>query len=474
MGEMELAINHGRLTERCSSAKALWMDIEGKLRFAAQGLANAEGILRRAADAYPFLDGPGRTVRRLARTANRPMRIGILGEPNSGRSSLVNLLAGGAVLPVDPVANTRLPALLKYAPQPCVTAIYGNGGRAVIPVHTNVARTVAAIQDGDGTGGVAAPSGSVKILEVGFPSSILHLVEIMDLPAGHLSVPGCGMDAAIWTTVATQAWRESERAQWARLPQAVRSRSLLAVTFCDLVTDRESNLRRLQARLETSAKSSFRGVCFVANGDEEPSAAAAANKALFVQVQYLAQEFSAERLGKAMTIARRVMGKAIEKLGPGAVSGQAGLTSDAVAEASRSLFEGDWVAALKQPLPQGGFERPSILRSPQGSGAAAKASRAPRARAAGGDSSGRPQWLTVGAAALVGGAVALAVVQSGLLGMGNGVAPNPPAGASGAVSAGGTVGLRPTKDSGSSPQPATRIESVAAIRRARRGRCLLP
>ncbi len=203
------------------------MDIEGKLRFAAQGLANAEGILRRAADAYPTLDGPGRAFRRMAKAANRPIRIAILGELNSGKSSLANLLAGAPALPADPVANTRLPALLKYASKPSVTAIYESGEKIAFPVRKNVAEAIAGIQDGAGKGnlpaGISAPSGSVKNLEVGLPSDILRSVEILDLPAGRWSLPGYGMDAAIWTTVATQAWRETERAQWTKLPQAVRS-----------------------------------------------------------------------------------------------------------------------------------------------------------------------------------------------------------------------------------------------------------
>ena len=332
------------------------MDIEGKLRFAAQSLASAEGILRKAADAYPFLDGPGRAFRRMAKAANRPLRIGILGEANSGKSSLANLLAGVSALPTDPVANTRLPALLKYAAKPSVTVLYESGERIAFPVRQNVAQVVAAIQDSGGKSnlpaGKSVPTSRVKILEVGLPSGILHSVEILDLPVGQLGLPGYGMDAAIWTTVATQAWRESERAQWTKLPQAIRSRSLLAVTFCDLVAGRENNLKRLQARLETSAKPHFRGICFVANGDLDPAAAASRNKVLPVQIQYLAQEFTAERVGKAMAIARRLMANAIAKLGPGTEPERNGLGSHAVAEASRGLFDGDWVAALKRPLPE--------------------------------------------------------------------------------------------------------------------------
>ena len=401
------------------------MDIEGKLRFAAQSLSNAEGILRKAADAYPFLDGPGRAFKRMAKAANRPLRVGILGELNSGKSSLANLLAGLPALPAHPVTATRLPALLKYAPTPSVAAVYESGERIAFPVRQNIAEVVAAIQESGGKGnlpaGKSVPAGKTKILEVGLPSGILRSIEILDLPVGHQGSPGYGIDAAIWTTVATQAWRESERALWSTLPQAVRARSLLAVTFCDLAAGKEDNLKRLQARLETSAKPHFRGICFVANGDEDPAAAALRNQALFAQIQYLAQEFSAERLGRAMAIARRVMTNAIARLGPGTGSEHGGLASYEVAEASKGLLNGDWVTALRQPLPQGPFERPSILRSPPASGArgknaASRTAHAPNAWAAGGGAKERPRWTMIGAAALLGGAAMFGAIQLGLIG----------------------------------------------------------
>ena len=343
------------------------------------------------------------------------------------------------------MANTRLPALLKYAAKPSVTVLYESGERIAFPVRQNVAQVVAAIQDSGGKSylpaGKSVPPGRVKILEVGLPSDILSSVEILDLPVGHRGLPGYGMDAAIWTTVATQAWRESERAQWAKLPQAVRSRSLLAVTFCDLVAGRENNLKRLQARLETSAKPHFRGICFVANGDLDPAAAASRNKVLFVQIQYLAQQFAAERVGKAMAIARRLMANAIAKLGPGTEPERNGLGSHAVAEASRGLFDGDWVAALKRPLPDGGFEKPSILRNRPASGAAVKTAahqttHASHSWGAGGSSKDRRRWMRIGAAALVGGTVTLGAIQLGLIGMERSPISNPLPSASEAVEEG--------------------------------------
>lgn len=258
--------------------------------------------MRKAAESYPALQGAVRAFGRIARAANRPLRIGILGESNSGKSSLANLLAGAAALPALPVANTRLPALLKYAPAPSVTVLYESGERITVSANENV------------------PRGTVKRLEVGLPSSILRSVEFLDLPgsanvlfsAGHHNPVSYGIDAAIWTTAATQAWRESERSHWLQLPQAIRSRGLLAVTFCDMIKG-ESDLKRLHARLEASAKPYFREICFVAAAGED--AAAPSNTFLFRQIQSLAQEFSTARLSKATAIARRIAKNTLGKLG---------------------------------------------------------------------------------------------------------------------------------------------------------------
>ena len=280
------------------------MDSEVELLFTVQDLIAAEGALRKAAASHPALQGIGRAFGRMARAANRPLRIGILGESNSGKSSLANLLAGAAALPALPVANTRLPALLKYAPAPSVTVLYESGERITVSANENV------------------PRGTVKRLEVGLPSSILRSVEFLDLPgsanvlfsAGHHNPVSYGIDAAIWTTAATQAWRESERSHWLQLPQAIRSRGLLAVTFCDMIKG-ESDLKRLHARLEASAKPYFREICFVAAAGEDAAATAPSNTFLFRQIQSLAQEFSTARLSKATAIARRIAKNTLGKLG---------------------------------------------------------------------------------------------------------------------------------------------------------------
>jgi hypothetical protein len=312
-------------------------DIERKLGSAAQSLANMESALRSAADAHPILERPCRAIGRMAKAAKRPLRIGIFGELNSGKSSLANLLLGASILPAGPVTNTRLPALLKYSPLPSVTAIYGSGERVAFPVGDNVSQLIASVQEGGAKSalpaGSSVPQGAVKWLEIGFPSSRLLWIEILDHPVNYAGPAYC-TDSAIWTTVATEAWHEAERDQWTRLPEAVRSRGTLAVTFCDLIAGKTNNLSRLQARLDKTAKPYFQGICFVENGDKDPAAAAFKNKVLFSQVRHMAQEFAAGRLAKAITIALRITASAIEKAAAASESERAGLASLAAAIAA--------------------------------------------------------------------------------------------------------------------------------------------
>ena len=48
----------------------------------------------------------------------------------------------------------------------------------------------------------------------------------------------------------TQAWKETERSAWERIPARLRGRALLAVTHCDLLR-RESDKEKLLARLHS-------------------------------------------------------------------------------------------------------------------------------------------------------------------------------------------------------------------------------
>src|SRR5262249_47282501 len=147
------------------------------------------------------------------------------GETNSGKSSLANLLAGVDSLPTAVIPNTRIPTLLYYASQPEIWVEYESGRRERL------------------SGDFALPQRPIFRIDVGVPLRRLRSVQILDLPgfidpaSGHVVVDAAAhnVDAAIWCTMSTQAWKESERAAWEMLPPRISSRGLLVATHCDLL-----------------------------------------------------------------------------------------------------------------------------------------------------------------------------------------------------------------------------------------------
>src|SRR5208283_3435970 len=109
-----------------------------ELRYFIRSLDAAQDVLREAANSHPSLKAPSRALQRVARVTQRPFRLAILGEANSGKTSLANLIVGGMTLPALPVANTRLPTLLRYAPVPGAGAPYASGEKFPLSVRADV------------------------------------------------------------------------------------------------------------------------------------------------------------------------------------------------------------------------------------------------------------------------------------------------------------------------------------------------
>jgi hypothetical protein len=394
------------------------MRMREKLQAAAESLAAAADVLGRAAEARPALAASGRAFGRMAKAVKRPLRAGIFGETNSGKSSLANTLAGAAILPAHPVKNTTLPVLLTYAPVPSIAVLYGNSEIYTFPENADIPQILADLLDCGGASltleGNDIPLGDIIRLEAGQPSELLRSVEIVDFPASSPNLANQGIDAAIWTTVATQAWRGSEQAQWLELPQAVRSRSLLAVTYCDMIAGGQRDLKRLQTRLELAAMPHFQKMCFVEAGDKDPAAAASGNANLFALLENMVQEFSAGRLDKAMALVQRTMDNAITSPGaanasrmhPGLAGGQ---------DTGRSAAE-DWLALLARQHAQAGFDQPqALIREWEGARASRPKLRLPirklRAAAASQFFQGHRRGVAAGAAiALAGTAVSVALI----------------------------------------------------------------
>jgi energy-coupling factor transporter ATP-binding protein EcfA2 len=182
-----------------------------------------------------------------------PPRVAILGEFNSGKSSLANLLAGIEALPTSIVSNTCIPTLLRYAGDPIIEARYADGRTQRIDVDKPIDKR------------------RLQRLDVGLPAPQLRRINLLDLPGladprhgGSPAVLGAHRpSAAIWCTVATQAWKESERVAWLAMPPRVRANSILAVTFKDLLTSPAEEARVLQ-RLREQAGPHFREIVLVA------------------------------------------------------------------------------------------------------------------------------------------------------------------------------------------------------------------
>lgn len=189
----------------------------------------------------------------------RPQRIVVIGEFNSGKTSLVNALVGAPVLPASFTRHTAYPTVVGFAARPWLRAEVA--GRRRVTVAWNVI---------DG-----APAGHIRRLHVGMPLDRLRTLRAVDTPGFGLgdgddearTLRACrGADTVIWCTPAMQAWKASELRTWLALPRAARQRGVLAVTFMDALPSK-ADAGRLLARLAADAGPHFRRiVTFSARG----------------------------------------------------------------------------------------------------------------------------------------------------------------------------------------------------------------
>ena len=191
--------------------------------------------------AAPHADAPrGRT------------RVVVVGEFNSGKTTLVNALVGAPVLTPSCIAHTSHPTVVAYAAKSSLAAEGANRRRTPVAWDR--------LDD-------AAP-GDIRRLHVGAPVQRLKQFSVVDTPglgfadseSDRRSLQACrGADVVIWCTPAMQAWKASEEKAWLALPKTVRARGVLTITFGDEIAS-QSDLDRLLERLRAEAGPYFRMV----------------------------------------------------------------------------------------------------------------------------------------------------------------------------------------------------------------------
>jgi GTPase Era involved in 16S rRNA processing len=178
-----------------------------------------------------------------------PTRIVLVGEFNSGKTSLVNALLGSPVLSASFVTRTRHPTVVAFAAKPSFSAEIA--GRRRI-------RLACDRLDQE-------PPQDTRWLHVGLPLERLRSLRVVDTPglgSGEEDIERRTLgicrqaDTVVWCTPAMQAWKASEERAWLTLPERVRERGILAVTFEDAIT-LPADSGRLLARLEAEAASYF-------------------------------------------------------------------------------------------------------------------------------------------------------------------------------------------------------------------------
>jgi predicted GTPase len=174
----------------------------------------------------------------------RPARVVIAGESNSGKTWLTNTLLGAQVLPTSFVTRTVLPTVIESGPRP----------RLVLERHDR-SRVTTSWEE------VEAGTCKGRRLCVRLPSARLRGLRLIDTPGlgdGDEAMSRrvrsiCRTaDVVVWCTSALQAWKGSELAFWLSLPASVRDKGVLVLTFADMLRH-DQDMRRVFARLQAEA-----------------------------------------------------------------------------------------------------------------------------------------------------------------------------------------------------------------------------
>jgi len=171
-----------------------------------------------------------------------PVRLALLGMPGSGKSSLLNLLAGDVVLP----EGVRLPTLqLSYGPEP----------KAICTLSDGTKQTLAGADSHE----IAALSPVFVEIELPLPAlskiSLLETVAPNDPNALHRAGQWAAKraDVVLWCT---SEFDKTERRIWGQMPDLIKDYALLMITRMDVLKE-QGTLDGMIGSVRTAAIGEF-------------------------------------------------------------------------------------------------------------------------------------------------------------------------------------------------------------------------
>jgi hypothetical protein len=172
-----------------------------------------------------------------------------MGEFSAGKSTLSNLLLGSDPLPMR-VTATRLPPVWIASGAAAARRVDHAGAESAL----------------DDAGLAMVDPADTRLIRLFLDADVLDLCDLIDFPG--ISAPNMPaeawlavideVDAVIWCTHATQAWRQSEAAFWEALSPRIGARSLLLVTQIDKLANARDR-DRVMARLARETDGLFAG-----------------------------------------------------------------------------------------------------------------------------------------------------------------------------------------------------------------------
>ena len=189
----------------------------------------------------------------------RKPRIMVAGEFSAGKSRLINALVGKVILPSN-VTSTALPPMWLTGPGVASTIVWRDGSVSGY--------------DADRIEEIDIEQTAFCILSVDAP--ILRHVDLIDTPGNSdPNIPSeCWermlpyADGLVWCSSAMQAWKQSEKANCALMPEELRRQSLLVVTQADRMPDAKSAEKVLR-RVRREALPVLNDVVMASALDEE-------------------------------------------------------------------------------------------------------------------------------------------------------------------------------------------------------------